>query len=361
MNEHHSRRNFLKNSSLAVGAGLLSNNILSHNLLAKSKNMEDVIVGHNSYKYRVKAGWGVLDAGKNPVNDCHEMVEDAKGRLIMCTNETKNNILIYDKSGKLLDAWGTTYPGAHGLTISNEGGEQFLFICDNNRHQVIKTDLKGREMMKLEYPKETGVYDAPNQFVPTETAINPANGDIYVADGYGSNYITQYDAKGKYIRHFGGKTADGAYADDKFNCCHGILVDTRDKKNPTLLITDRMNQCLKRFTLDGKFLAVYRYPGTFICRPVLRGDNVFAAAFRSGDSSWNFSGYIQVIDKDMKAISTPGGSEPIYKNGILQTQHKDDPNAVFMHPHDVYVDSDENIYIPQWASKRTYPVKLERV
>ena len=37
--------------------------------------------------------------------------------------------------------------------------------------------------MKLEYPKETGVYDAPNQFVPTETSINPANGDIYVTDG----------------------------------------------------------------------------------------------------------------------------------------------------------------------------------
>jgi DNA-binding beta-propeller fold protein YncE len=44
----------------------------------------------------------------------------------------------------------------------------------------------------------------PNRFVPTETAINPANGDIYVADGYGSQYIIQYDSKGRYIRHFGG-------------------------------------------------------------------------------------------------------------------------------------------------------------
>ena len=173
MNEHNSRRNFLKTSGLAVGAGLISSNIL-----AKDQKMEDVIIGHNAHKYRVKAGWGILDAGKNPVNDCHEMVEDAKGRLIMCTNETKNNIIIYDKSGKLLETWGTTYTGAHGLTIANEGAEQFLYICDNARHQVIKTDLKGREIMKLEYPKETGVYDAPNQFMPTETAINSVNGDI---------------------------------------------------------------------------------------------------------------------------------------------------------------------------------------
>jgi hypothetical protein len=32
-----------------------------------------------------------------------------------------------------------------------------------------------------------------------------------------------------------------------------------------------------------------------------------------------------------------------------------------MHPHDVCVDNDENIYVPQWASKKSYPIKLERV
>ncbi|WP_317167811.1 hypothetical protein [Cyclobacterium sp. SYSU L10401] len=26
-----------------------------------------------------------------------------------------------------------------------------------------------------------------------------------------------------------------------------------------------------------------------------------------------------------------------------------------------WVDRDENIYVPQWASQKTYPVKLERV
>ena len=354
MNNQLNRREFMKNTGVLAGAGMIRGT--SKPVMPK---VGEVIIGHNSHRYKVVAGWGILDAGKNPVNDCHEMVEDAKGRLIMCTNETKNNIVIYDKSGKLLDTWGTTYPGAHGLTIFNEGGEQFLLICDNARHQVIKTDLKGKVIFKIEYPKETGVYDAPNQFVPTETAVNPKNGDIYVADGYGSQYIIQYDAKGRYIRHFGG--ASNEYTDDKFNCCHGVLVDTRDKANPTLLITDRMNNCWKRFTLDGKFLTVYHLLGTYICRPVLHGDYVFGAAFRSGDSSWNNSGYIQVLDKNMKVVSTPGGSVPTYKDGVLQRQHKDDPHNVFMHPHDVYVDSDENIYIPQWNSQKTYPIKLERL
>jgi hypothetical protein len=349
-----SRRNFMHKAGLAVGATTWINSTKTNNYMPKPN---DVIIGHNSHKYKVVPGWGLLDSGKNPVNDCHEMVEDAKGRLIMCTNETKNNIIIYDKAGKLLETWGNRYPGAHGLSILNEGGQQYLLLTDTTRHQVIKTDLKGKEIFKLDYPKEAGVYDAPNQFLPTETAINPANGDIYVADGYGANFIIQYDSQGRYKRHFGGKGT----SNETFDTCHGVLVDNRDAKNPSLLVTDRMHNCLKRFTLDGQYLTTYLLPGTFICRPVLHGQYIYGAAFRSGDAGWANSGYIQILDQNMKVVSTPGGSEPIYINGQLQRQHKDDPNRVFMHPHDVHVDADDNIYIPQWASQKTYPVKLQRI
>ncbi|EON75246.1 hypothetical protein ADIS_4417 [Lunatimonas lonarensis] len=318
---------------------------------------KETILGHGSHRYRVIEGWGILDAGKNPVNDCHEMVEDSKGRLFMLTNETKNNILVYDKSGKLLDSWGTTFPGAHGLTLSNEGGEEFLFITDTSRNQVIKTDLKGKEVLKLDYPRETGKYDFPNQFVPTETAINPANGDIYVVDGYGKNHVMQYNAKGELIRAFGG----AGTTDETFNCCHGIVVDTRNKSNPTLLITDRGHMQYKRFTLDGKYIKTIPMPGSFVCRPVLQGENVYAAVYRSTTQEYPNSGYITILDANDKVVSTPGGTAPEYVGGVLQEQRKDRSFMGFMHPHDVCVDRDGNIYVPQWASKKTYPVKLERV
>ena len=352
--EQNSRRDFIIKSGAAVLGGLVLPNIL----IKKSYAMkEDTILGHGTHRYKVIEGWGVLDAGKNPVNDCHEMVEDAKGRLIMLTNETKNNILIYDKSGKLLETWGNSYPGGHGLTISTEGEEQFLFLTDTSRSQVIKTDLKGNEILKLDYPKDTGVYEFPSKFVPTETAVNPANGDIYVADGYGQNYIIQYNAKGEYIRHFGG-TGD---TDDTFRCCHGIVVDTRNTSMPTLLITDRSHMQYKRFTLEGKYLSTVPMPGSFVCRPVLKGDNMYAAVYRSTTEQYPNSGYLTILDKDDKVVSTPGGTAPEYVDNKLQDQRKDRSYLGFMHPHDVCVDADENLYVPQWASQKTYPVKLERV
>ncbi len=350
----NTRRAFLKTTATTLAISAIVPHIWVKKSLASGK---EVSLGHNSHRYRVMEGWGLLDAGKNPVNDCHEMVEDAKGRLILLTNETRNNVLIYDRSGKLIEAWGTSYPGGHGLTISNEGGEQFLFITDTNRNQVIKTNLKGKEIFKLDYPKEIASYDYSATFKPTETAINPSNGDIYVADGYGMNHIIQYNNKGEYIRHFGG-TGD---ADDKFKCCHGVVIDSRNEKNPTLIITDRSHMRLKRFTLDGRFLSTIPVPGSFICRPVIKGENMYAAVYRSTSESIGNSGYITIFDAQDRVISTPGGTAPEYLGDVLQEQKKDSSFAGFLHPHDVCIDGDESIYVPQWASGKTYPIKLERI
>lgn len=350
-----SRRLFLKQTALAGASSM----IVPTQISAKSGlfDPEPAVIGHNGFRYRVVPGWGVLDAGKNPVNDCHEMVQDAKGRIILLTNETKNNILVYDKSGRLLETWGHSYPGGHGLTLGGEGNDQYLLICDTDRHQVIKTDLKGRELMKLEYPKETGKYEYPSQYKPTETAINPTNGDIYVVDGYGLNYVTQYDKTGKLIRYWGGK----GESNDTFDCCHGIVVDRRVAANPTLLITDRRHNALKRFTLDGKYVSTIALPGSYICRPVIHGDNIYGAVFRSTSDAYPDSGYIQILDKNDRVVSTPGGSAPVYKDNKLAEQRKDFTNSPFLHPHDVLVDEDDSVYVAQWASKKTYPIKLERV
>src|SRR5690606_22265976 len=125
----------------------------------------------------------------------HEMVQDHQGRIFLLTNETRNNVLIYDTDGRLKANWGTEYPGAHGLSIAGEGSDEFLLITDTERHQVYQTTLEGRVLMTLDYPKEAALYDTPEAYIPTETAVAP-NGDIYVADGYGQQYILHYDAQG---------------------------------------------------------------------------------------------------------------------------------------------------------------------
>ena len=130
------RKEFVKNAVITSASFFIAKD-----LLAKPKGP---IYGHNEKKYRLDTKWGSLNPEKKPVNDCHEMVKDSKGRILLLTNETKNNIIIYNKSGRLISTWGTEFPGAHGLTVQHDGKSDYLFITDTDKHQVYKTSMDGK-------------------------------------------------------------------------------------------------------------------------------------------------------------------------------------------------------------------------
>ncbi len=320
-------------------------------LLAESNSPQDIVIGHGDFRYKIDLNWGALNAIHFPVKDCHEMVQDSQGRMLLLTNHIRNNVIIYDKSGRLIETWGNEYPGAHGLTLNQEGGKDFLYIADNERHEVIKTDLKGNVMMTLPCPLDAGKYTNKSQYIPTETAV-ATNGDIYVADGYGAQYILHYDERGHLKNVFGGRGDSPAH----FSNAHGICIDTRAEE-PSLLITDRMVNCLKRFTLSGEYLETIHLPGAFICRPVIHGKQVYLATIWSGDGS-SGSGFISILNEDNDLVSAPGGSDPQYLKGSPRKARQ--TIKLFHHPHDVCIDEDENLYIPQWNSFGSYPIKLIR-
>ena len=340
------RRTFLQQTA-AVSASLVASNLVFGN-----KN--DEILGHGPKRYRLDTGWGSLDPKRYPVKDCHEMVQDSRGRILLLTNETKNNVLVYDKKGKLINAWGTEYPGAHGLTIFDENGTDVLFICDNNRHQVIKTSIDGKVLMTINYPKESGQYEKAEEFIPTETAIAP-NGEIYVADGYGKDYITRYSPNGKYLGQFGGR----GEGDQFLKNAHGICVDTRDKNSPVLIVTSREQNAFKRYTLNGDYIDTIPLPGAWVCRPVIKGDYLYAAVLQSSSALWKESGFITILDKNNQVISNPGGTAPAYREGRLNEMKQN--SSFFKYPHDVCIDDEDNLYEAQWNSGQVYPFKLKLV
>jgi peptidylamidoglycolate lyase len=339
------RREFIKNTAV-----LTSGLMITKDLFAKN---DGPVYGHNGMKYRMDKNWSKLNAQDHPVNDCHEMVQDSKGRILLLTNETKNNLLIYDRSGKLLDYWGHDFPGAHGLTLANENGTEFLFITDIVKHQVYKTTMDGKILMTIDVPLETGVYKKAEEFVPTEVAVY-TNGDFYIADGYGAQYITHYDKDGKLKSFFGGR----GEGDEHFDNAHGICIDRRNGA-PTLLITDRTRNCFKRFSMDGKLLDIIKLPGACVCRPVIHGAHLYSAVLRSPTLDARGTGFTTILDKNNRVVSNIGGTEPVYKDGQLQPMAQ--AEKIFVHPHDVCVDNDENLYVAQWASDKVYPYKFTRV
>lgn len=355
------RRQFLQQIAAATGATFIAPHIAASsfdvNVNTRRPVLDDEVIGHGDFRYRVEIGWGDLDPSRYPVKNCHEMVMDRKGRLIMVTDETRNNILIYDKSGKLLDSWGSDYPGGHGLTLWDAGGEEFLFITDPSTGRVDKTTLDGRVLLTLEDPRTVGGYEEEETYRPTETAIGP-DGMIYVADGYGSYYVLRYSPDGEYIDKFGG----AGNADEELHEPHGVVVDNRKGGTPTLLVTSRRHNSFKRFTLDGRYLETIFLPGAYVCRPVIDGENVYAGVCWSRLRYLNLtneSGFITILDGRNRVVSNPAGTAPKYVDGELQLMVQEEP--VFKHCHDVCIDDDKNIYVCQWNAGNSYPIKLHRV
>ncbi len=341
------RKDFIKNSAGALAATFLPGQPL-HAFFN-----DDIIYGQNEKRYRADINWVKATAATLAVNDCHEMFQDSKGNIMLLTNETKNNVICFSKKGKVLQTWGHDFPGAHGFSKAGNSSNELYFITDTVRNQFYKTTPAGKILQQWDFPAETGKYTEAKQFVPTETAITE-DGEIYLADGYGSQYITHYDAQGKVKNIFGGRGDKESNLDN----AHGICIDRRATPF-TLIITDRTRNCFKRFSMAGDYIETIALPGACVCRPVIKGDYLYAAVLRSPSLDKADSGFVIILNKENKVVSVICGSPAVYNAGKLQPLYQ--TAQLFKNPHDVMVDDEENLYVCQWASGKVYPYKFTPV
>jgi hypothetical protein len=111
--------------------------------------------------------------------------------------------------------------------------------------------------------------------------------------------------------------------------------------------------------MSGEYLETISLPGACVCRPVIKGNYLYAAVLRSPDLDNVDSGFVIILNKENKVVSALCGSEAMYENGKPKPFHQTD--KLFKHPHDVMVDDEENLYVCQWSSGKVYPYKFKPV
>lgn len=346
-------------------------------------NPHGLIIGTGDFRYQVDAQWGQLDPKFTPVENCHDFDIDSKGRILMVTDHPQNNVIIYDQNGKLLEVWGTQFPGAHAIKVVEENGEDFIYLVDSgwivNRNWdgkttadwdspfnkvipqagcVAKLTIDGRVLFTIGHPQTIGIYQPDQPFRPTDIAIAP-NGDIYVTDGYGSDYLLQYDSQGRYIRHWGGH--DNENTQLNLVNTHGIELDIRQPNDPHLIVSSRAENSLKLFSLDGTYRSTIETPGAYIGGPVFKGNYFYAPVCWSHIDGTNAddSGFISIFDKNNQIVANLGADQPEYIDEVLQPMVTS--WNVFNHCHGLCVDDDGNIYLGQWNANNSYPMKLEKI
>jgi sugar lactone lactonase YvrE len=192
-----------------------------------------------------------------------------------CAGRPEPPILKFDKSGKLLKAWGQgMFIFPHGATIDPEGN---LWVTDaqmrdGKGYQVFKFSPEGQLLMTLGRAgvasAEPGLFDEPSDVVIGN------NGDIFVTEGHsggtkGNDRISKFSRDGKFIKSWGTTgTANG-----QFNMPHTITLDSRGR----LFVGDRSNNRIQIFDQEGRHIDTWRQFGRPSGIAITPDDTIYVA------------------------------------------------------------------------------------
>jgi hypothetical protein len=336
------RREFLKQTT--VGATALAAVGVPNILRADDKSdSRRPVIGSGEHRYECYHNWGELPSHLH-WETTHGVTVDEAGFVYIKHQGTKrkplDTIVVFDPTGKFVRSFGSVYyPGGHGIDVRKEGTEEFLYLSDIAHGIVAKTNLKGAIVWRKGVPQEPGVYTKGKRYSPTNVAFAP-DGGFYIGDGYGSHFIHQYDKDAKWVRTWGGE----GDAPGKMRTPHGLWLDNRPGREPSLVVAYRANARLQYFTLAGNHLSFVHgmlFPAHFDIRgEVLMVPDLF--------------GRVTLLDgKNQPIVHLGDDSARIIadkENGFkIRQDEKQWLPGKFVHPHDACFDRDGNIFVVEWV------------
>ena len=290
------------------------------------------LVQAGELKFSIAPGFFEENPGGKALGPCHGgVVLDKKGNMYV-TTDTERGIVVFSPAGKFMRAVGPN--GVHGLELRVEKGKEYIYGARPNDHEVVKLKLDGEREWAIEYPKEAGIYKDATEFKPCAVTVGP-DGSIFVADGYGKNYVLKFDKTRKFVKAFGGPGAE----EGKFNTCHGIALDTRLGK-PLLLVCNRNNNRVEYWDLDGNFVRVIQKDLRMPAAVHIRGKY---AVFPE------LQGRVTVLDKVGKIVAQVGDNPDAKQRanfGLPPDQWKE---GICNSPHGASIDKDGNLIVTEWS------------
>ena len=256
------------------------------------------------------------------------------GRVLVNTDTDKGTIVL-NKDGEPAGNIAATWPAIHAMTVQREPAGERIYAAHLRGKQALKLRPDGTMVWAIGVPMESGKYTDPNHYNPTGIAVAP-DGRVFVADGYGTQWVHIFGPDLAYQSSFGGRgTGDG-----QFQTCHGLLLDGRGD-TPTLLVCDRENRRIQRFSLDGDFIEVavtdLRRPCAMAISP---RDGMLAVA--------ELEGRVTLIRPD-GTIAGHLGDNPNtaeHANHGVAPDHWHD--GVHTAPHGLGWDAKGNLYVQDW-------------
>lgn len=355
-----SRRRFL--ASAAGGTAFIA----SPFFVRTSKADDAHVIGTGQHTYEVIHDYPKLPDQFTWQTTHNVAIDKSQNLYVIHEGDVKKkdhpSIFVFDSSGQYVRSLGSQFQGGgHGLEIREESGEEFLYVTGYKSIKALaKLTLSGEQLWMLRAPMDSGVYREGedqgasfgfqrDRFLPTNFAFLP-DGGFLLADGYGSYYIHRYDKDAKWVSCFGGP----GRGEGKFNTPHGLTLDNRDRDNPVVVVADRANNSLQRFTIEGDYL------------DTLDGFGLPANVQVQGDLMLVPELYarVSILGRDNRVLAQLGDDSQRLKADTrkrIRTDPKQWIDGKFITPHDACFDAEGNIYVAEYVPKLGRVTKLRKV
>ncbi len=295
-----------------------------------------LVLGEGSNRWRCEHDWLTPPEGL-AFGDTHGLAQDAAGRIYVAHTVGAGSgrraaVCVFGPDGRFIEAWGDEFAGgAHGLDLRREADGERIYHCDTRRRSVVKTGLDGSVIWSASCPMESGVYDAPTDWCPTNVAFLP-DGDLLVGDGYGRSFVHRFGADGNWKSVFlkPGKEV-GQVA-----CPHGLWLDPRGEE-PRVAVADRSNRRIQIFDLDGKPVSMHTDGVRRPCDVDFREGMMLVPDLES---------VVTLYDEKQKPIVMLGDGHPTNLRGKPRDAFQ--PGR-FVHPHDAIFLADGSILVAEWV------------
>ncbi|XP_076219289.1 peptidyl-glycine alpha-amidating monooxygenase isoform X16 [Aptenodytes patagonicus] len=240
----------------------------------------------------------------------------------------QNTILVLNPSNaKLLRSMGKSlFYLPHGLSIDKNGN---YWVTDVALHQVFKLGADDKEPLLI-----LGVALQPgsdkNHFCqPTDVAVDPITGSIYVSDGYCNSRIIQFSPNGLYVNQWGEETSLGRARPGQFHIPHSLALIPDFSQ---LCVADRENGRIQCFRLEtGEFVREIKHKSF--------GRELFAVSYVPGGLLFAVNG-----------MPYPGEAEPV--QGFVMNFSTGEIIDTFIPlrksfemPHDVVASEDKTVFV----------------
>jgi len=178
-------------------------------------------------------------------------------------------VIEYDPDGNMVNTWGNPAElplAIHGCFVDHERN---LWIAGSGGGMVQKWSRDGKLLLQIGHRTlcdgpcgETASLNSSTTVLnqPADIAVDPANGDVYIADGYGNHRVIVFDKAGRFLRQWGSKgTGPSQFAFVGGGHPHCVVMS----KEGLLYVCDRGNDRIQVFDKMGRLVEIIPIkPGT---------------------------------------------------------------------------------------------------